>query len=242
MNGFIDLHCHLLPGVDDGPADTTSALTLARALVADGVSTVAATPHRTLRLPLRGAEIAERTAALAELLHAEGVPLRVLPGAEVSVEAVLDLDAAEIDALRIGADGPLLVELPQREVARDPLWPVHDLLDAGVPVLLAHPERIPFLQADPARLAPLVERGVHAQLTSGALLGDYGPVAHITALAMLGDGMADVLASDAHHADRRPPRTADALRWLASAHPGVDGASLAVHTPGMLIAPQAPRG
>lgn len=235
MSGFIDLHCHLLPGIDDGPIDDRATVELARALVADGVRTVAATPHHTVRLRSRSGEIAERTAAVRRLFAAEGIELEVLTGAEVSVEALLDLDQPELDALRIGRTGPLLVELPQREVAADPTWPVLDLLDAGVPVLIAHPERVPYLQGGPDALLALRKRGASTQLTSGALLGDFGKTARGVAIAMLRRGMIDVLASDAHHASLRPPQTSAALDWLRAARPSADPTPLAVDTPRMLL-------
>lgn len=234
---FVDLHCHLLPALDDGPADDELAVALARALVADGVGTVAATPHRTTRLATPLDELADRLAALRNLLAREQVPLDVIGGAECAVDAVMDMDATEIQALRLGGHGPLLVELPQSVVAGDPTWPVLALLDAGTPVLLAHPERIPFFQNNLGALRTLIERGAWSQLTSGALLGRYGPVAHVSALEMLDAGLVSVLASDAHHPTLRPPETTAALAWLASARPAVDGAALTVHTPRVLFAP-----
>lgn len=240
MSGFVDLHCHLLPALDDGPVDDADAIELAWALVADGVSTVAATPHRTARFITPLDELADRQAALRDLLARDDVPLEVLTGSEVAVEALIDMDSTEIAALRLGGTGPLLVELPQREAFGDPTWPIHQLLDAHYPVLLAHPERIPLLQADLAPLRALVERGVHAQITSGAIIGRYGRMAQALAVEMIELGLADVVASDAHHHDRRPPETTAALAWLRANRPNVDGDALAVHTPRVLIPPRAP--
>jgi protein-tyrosine phosphatase len=240
MSGFVDLHCHLLPALDDGPADDDIAVALARALVADGVTTVAVTPHRTAQFITPLGELAERHAALVALLEQHEVDLEVLTGSEVAVEALLDIDASEIEALRLGGTGPLLVELPARDGFGDPTWPVHQLLDAGIPVLLAHPERIPLIQQDLAPLRALVERGAHAQLTSGALIGRYGRTAQSCAIDLIDHGLADVIASDAHHPERRPPETTAALAWLAQHRPNVDGEALAVHTPRVLIPPRAP--
>lgn len=240
MTGFVDLHCHLLPGLDDGPPDDADAVALARALVADGVTTVAATPHRTARFATPVPELIERVAQLRALLADHDVPLEVLMGSEVAVDALLDMHDDELQALRLGGTGPLLVELPLGQPIGDPTWPVRQLLDAGVPVLLAHPERIPLLQADQRPLQALVELGAHAQVTSGSLIGRYGRTAQAVAALMLDAGLIDVIASDAHHAELRPPETSAALAWLATNRPDVDGASLAVHTPRVLIPPQAP--
>lgn len=237
MSVRVDLHCHLLPGLDDGPRTDEEAVALARALVADGVGTVAATPHRTARFATPLHELLARTEALRALLAAHGVALEVLTGSEVAVDALLDMPEAELQALRLGGTGPLLVELPQRDLGADPSWIVHDLLDRGVPVLLAHPERIPLLQRDPAILAGLVAKGAHAQVTSGALLGRYGTTAQRTAVQMLDDSLIDVIASDAHHHELRPPEMEFARQWLATHRPAADFEGLAVHTPSVLISP-----
>lgn len=239
MSGFVDLHCHLLPALDDGPVDDEHAVWLARALVADGVSTVAATPHRTARIATPVPELEARLTHLRELLALNEVPLEVLSGSEVAVEALLDMDPAEIQALRLGGDGPLLVELPLGPSFGDPTWPVLQLLDAGVPVLLAHPERIPLIQQDPKVLEDLIVRGAHAQVTSGALFGRYGRTAQATALLMLDHDLVDVVASDSHHHELRPPELTAALDWLAEARPQLDGLALARDTPARLLSPTA---
>lgn len=235
MTGRIDLHCHLLPAIDDGPQHEEDALALARALVDDGVSIVAATPHRTQRLATPAFELQARVEAVRELLRAAGIPLTVLSGSEVAVEVLLDLDDAAIQALRIGGTGPLLVELPQRDLPGDPSWIVTDLLAREIPVLLAHPERIPLLQQHPARLQELVAAGARTQVTSGSLLGRYGRTAQQMSIAMLDAGLVHVLASDAHHAELRPPELTAAQQWLATYHPQTNFDDLAVHTPGVLI-------
>jgi len=237
MNVRVDLHCHLLPGLDDGPQTEADALALARALVADGVGVVAATPHRTARFATPLHELLARMDALRELLAANGIPLEVLTGSEVAVDALLDIPEDELQALRLGGTGPLLVELPQREVGGDPTWIVHELLDRGVPVLLAHPERIPFLQADQGALAALVDAGAHAQVTCGSFIGRYGKTAQITAVSMLDAGLVDVLASDSHHAELRPPEMTAARDWLAKHRPSASFEDLAVHTPSVLLRP-----
>ncbi|MFT4034878.1 MAG: hypothetical protein QM679_04825 [Patulibacter sp.] len=236
----VDLHCHLLPGVDDGPRSDADALALARALVDDGVGVVAATPHHTPRHSTPRPQLAARLTALRELIAADELPLEVLGGAEVAVDALLDLPDDEIQALRIGETGPLLVELPQREVAGDPGWIVTELLERGVPVLLAHPERVPYFQADLRRLQALTRRGAHAQGTAGAFLGRYGATAQRAAVAMLDAGLIDVLASDAHHAQLRPPDLEAARHWLAEHRPDCSFDQLTVHTPSVLIPRPAP--
>lgn len=237
MSGCWDLHCHLLPALDDGPADAAASLALARALVADGVSTVAATPHRTQRLATPTDELAARIDEVRELLAAEDVALEVLAGSEIAVDALIDMGHDELEALRLGGTGPLLVELPMRHAPGDPAWPVREVLETGIPVLLAHVERIAMFQRDPASLRPLLEAGAWAQVNAGSLLGEFGAPAQAAAVTLLDDGLVDVIASDAHHATLRPPRIAAVRDWLAIYRPSVDADALTVHTPRVLVHP-----
>jgi protein-tyrosine phosphatase len=106
--------------------------------------------------------------------------------------------------------------------------------------LLAHPERIPFLQANPSALESLVAAGAHAQVTSGSFIGRYGRTAQTTAITMLDAGLVDVIASDAHHPQLRPPEMSAARDWLLAHRPSVSFEDLAVHTPAVLIPLKAP--
>lgn len=233
----VDLHCHLLPALDDGPINEQETLNLAAALLDDGVSIVAATPHRTRRLATPPAELLTRIADTRALLAAAELPLTVLSGSEVAVDALLDMEPAEVQALRLGGHGPLLVELPLRPAPGDPTWPVRELLESGTPVLLAHVERCPVLQGDPQVLRELIAAGAAAQLNAGSLLGDFGAAAQAAAITLLDAGLIDVLASDSHHAQLRPPQLRAARAWLATHRPAVDVDALTVHTPRVLVSP-----
>ena len=201
MPSFIDLHCHCLPGLDDGPADLDAALTLCRALVADGIGTVVATPHQLG--PLEGRLAAPAIRAATHSLNAEltrhGIPLRLLPGAEVRLhEQLLQLIAD--DQVMTLADGRrwLLLEMPQ-----EPFIDIGDLLKTlaaqGLGIVFSHPERYPWIHRHlPEVLAWRAEWGIKFQVTAASLLGDFGkPVAELTwHLASL--HAIDMVASDAH--------------------------------------------
>jgi protein-tyrosine phosphatase len=224
----IDLHAHILPAVDDGPPDMEAAVEMARAAVAAGTRAMAATSHVEWSLELGPDDLEPPRAALAERLAAEGVPLEVLQGGEIAPDRLRDLDDATLRRLTLGAGRHVLLECPLSPVgaALGPM--VADLHDRGFEVLLAHPERSPSLQRDPALLARLVEQGALAQVTSGAITGQYGGVPQRTALRMLADDLIHVLASDAHSARTRPPdlRPAAAaigderFAWMTEAVPG----------------------
>lgn len=198
---MIDLHCHILPGIDDGAADTGESVVLARAFAADGVHTVAATPH--LRSDHPGvvvAELAERCRSLNELLAEEGVPVHVVAGGEIDLLWAQSASPEKIALASYGQRGAdLLLETPY-----GPLPPafeqlVFNLQDAGFRILLAHPERNASLQRDPARIRELARRGVLIQVTASSLVGkSRRSKATGLARALVQDGIAHVIASDSH--------------------------------------------
>jgi protein-tyrosine phosphatase len=212
---MIDLHSHLLPGLDDGPRTTADALEMARVAVAAGLTTVVCTPHVAPRYPNRAADIHAVTAGLQERLHEEGLHLRLLPGAEVSLEVVDDLDDDELRGLALGGSGWLLLELPLRG------WPLRvpqllaELEIRGFRVVLAHPERSESVQLHPDRVHELVGRGALLQVTAGSLTGDHGPRARQAARTLLRNHAVHILASDAHSATVRPPALSEGLHAAA---------------------------
>jgi protein-tyrosine phosphatase len=205
----IDLHSHLLPAIDDGPADMEGTVALARAVAADGTRVLAATPHcREDHKGVRPAELAARTDEVRARLAADGVELEVVQGGEV---ALTWAGAASDDDLRLvsfearGSD--VLVETPHA-----PLPPTFDMsVDAvllrGYRVLLAHPEINPTFQSDPGRLRDLTARGILLQVTARSLIGARrGSSSTALARDLVTEGIAHVLASDAHSVGPfRPP-------------------------------------
>ena len=205
-----DIHSHILPDVDDGPATIEESVALARAFVADGVERVVATPHVSLRMPTPPALIQERVAALRDALVAERIPLVVLAGAEVSAPHLPSLDAGALRSLTLGGGGWILLEPPMNSD-----FPIEaaaqELLDAGYGVVLAHPERCRLFHRDPVgRLRPMVEAGVRVSITSSALRGAFGKVPRQVARELIKAGLVHNAVSDAHGLDaRRPTLLAD---------------------------------
>jgi protein-tyrosine phosphatase len=205
MGRVIDLHCHLLPGVDDGPATPVDAVALARAFVAAGITRVAATPHVAPEYPNTAEVIDAAWLGLVTELGRERVPLEVVAGAELDLLHVQALSDEELGRLRLGAHGPLLVECPF-----SPLVPhfeslVVGLLDAGHRVLLAHPERSPAFLRDPELLRRLVGAGAMSSLTGASFGGRFGRTAQQYACWAVDEALAHDLATDAHDLSRRPP-------------------------------------
>lgn len=210
MHPVIDLHAHLLPGIDDGPVTAEESIDLARAAANDGTRTLAATPHLRHDYPdVRVDELAHRCSDLGGLLRAAAVPIEIVPAAEIDYEWAQNASAEELRLASYGQGGAdLLLETPYA-----PVTPAFDgalfrLASMGFRVLLAHPERNPTFQADPDRLEALVARGALVQLTAGSLLetGRRKRTSARFAVHLLETGSAHVLASDAHAAAswRRP--------------------------------------
>ncbi len=210
---MIDLHCHVLPGIDDGPPTLAGALALARAAAAAGTETLVATPHVNWRYR----NDADRIAAQAELLRerfaregiatADGTPLELRWGAEVALTAVAELAVSELERLRLG-DGPwLLVEPPFAPLAPNIDGILLALADAGHRIVLAHPERCPAFHRDRALVERLVAAGMLTSVTAGSLTGDFGKEARDFALWLAREDLLHNVASDAHDALRRAPTT-----------------------------------
>lgn len=209
---MIDLHSHVLPGLDDGASDLFQAVDICRAAAADGISILAATPHVRADYPTTASQM---QAALERVRAAIGdLPLRLVPGGELSLEQ-LERDAAELVPFGLaGNPSYLLVETPYFG------WPLNierelfALLDARITPVLAHPERNPEVQERPHRLDRLVEAGVLVQLTAASVDGRLGARPRATALAILDREAAHLVASDAHSPAIRGVGLTDAVRTI----------------------------
>jgi protein-tyrosine phosphatase len=201
----IDLHCHILPGIDDGPDDLEGSLAMARAQVDRGVRTVVATPHVGWGHQNTAEAIATAVADLNRELRTAGIDLEVLAGAEVALTYAVELPAEQLAELRLG-DGPwLLLEAPLTVDAPGVEGLVGLVQSRGVRILLAHPERCACFHADPELLVRLLRSGCLAQITAGALTGFFGRTVQARARGLVDDGLAHVVASDAHDPIRRAP-------------------------------------
>jgi protein-tyrosine phosphatase len=214
----VDVHCHCLPGVDDGPATLEESLDLCRSLVADGVTTVIATPHQmgiyeefNTASSIR-AVAAELRAALADA----GIPLELAPGADVRIDERLPL-LLEADLVLTAADRGrhLLLELPF-EVFVDPLPTIVTLAGRNIQTIMTHPERHRYLSGSMERIEAWVAAGAAVQITAGSLLGEFGRRARDEAWRLVHAGLVSLVAGDAHDAERRPPRMTTAIEALES--------------------------
>jgi protein-tyrosine phosphatase len=217
---LIDLHCHVLPGIDDGPATLEDSVALARAAAAGGTRTIVATPHVSWDMPNEAATIAGLVEELNARLEREGVELRVRPGAEVAITRAIDLPPEELAGLSLGGGPWVLIEPPFSPLVAG-LEGLFDGLRRGdLQIVVAHPERCPGFHRDPDALARLVEAGALTSITASSLGGRFGRDVRRFAHQLVERGLVHNVASDAHDSVSRPPALADELRrsgydWLA---------------------------
>jgi protein-tyrosine phosphatase len=209
---MIDLHCHVLPGVDDGAGDLSEAIAMCRMAAADGCTTLFATPHQRHPAWWNGDRslLQGRLDALRRQL---GSTLELRSGGEIRVDSELlhELDRFPESGLQpLGSSRYLLLELDRTGLGPDPVPLVHELTVAGWRPILAHPEHYPWLMTDRGLLELLVERGTLLQITAMSLLGRFGPRPEQWSRDLLDRGLVHFVASDAHDTVRRPPGLSEA--------------------------------
>ncbi len=202
---MIDLHTHVLAGIDDGPDTIEGSVALARAAATAGIETLVATPHVSSRCPNDAETIGARVRELSRRLAQERVDVQVLPGAEIAISHLPSLAPEELSRLGLGGGPWLLIEPPFAVVALGLENAVLDLLREGRRVVLAHPERCPALHRERGIVRALVEDGVLMSLTAGSLVGRFGGEVRRYALELAREGLVHNVTSDAHDAERRAP-------------------------------------
>lgn len=213
---MIDLHSHLLPGIDDGPATVSESLAMARRAVEGGTATVVCTPHMLPRTPVEPARVHEGVRLLRDELRKAEIPLEVLPGAEISLDVVRRMGDGDLAASSLGGNGRwVLLEMPFTGWPLDLGRILDDLDMRGFSAVLAHPERADSLQRQPDRLRDAIGRGALTQITASSLTGEHGLAASRTARTLLRNGWVHFIASDSHSADWRNPDMRDGVAAAA---------------------------
>jgi protein-tyrosine phosphatase len=203
---MIDLHCHILPGIDDGATDASVSIDMAKAFVVDGVTVVACTPHILPGLYSNsGPQIRAATSQLQQTLDEKGVPLRLITGADNHITPTFVSELRSGHLLSLADTRYVLVE-PPHHVAPPRMEDLFfGLLVAGYVPILTHPERLSWIESHYPTIKRLVHAGVWMQLTAGSLAGTFGRKAQYWSERMLDEGCVHVLATDAHDVNRRPP-------------------------------------
>lgn len=207
MTGFVDLHAHILPGLDDGARDISVAMEMARLAVAEGISYQACTPHIMPGVyDNLGPGIRRSVVELQAMLEQAGIALRLFTGADVHVAPDLGDKIRTGAALTLNDSRYLLVEPPHHIIPPRLDDMFFNLLSAGYIPILTHPERMGWIEAKYPVIKSLAAGGVWMQVTAGALTGGFGSRVRYWAERMLDEGLVHIVATDAHDARRRPPR------------------------------------
>ncbi len=212
---MVDLHTHLLPGLDDGPSTLEESVALAKAMAAAGTRVVVATPHVSSRYRTSRADIAAAAAQLREALISAGVELDVREGAEVELVRTRDLSDEQLRELRLGGRQWILVEPPLSRAAGNPVAEIEGLVARGHHVLLAHVERCPALRRSPDSVRRLLGEEVLVSITAASLTGGFGGQAQRFARWLVRERLVHDIASDAHDLEGRPPAMSDDLQAAA---------------------------
>lgn len=201
---MVDLHCHILPGIDDGPATIDESLAMAEAAIADGITHVVATPHSSSRFVFNFNRVRQLQAELQRLI---GDRLELGTGCDFHLNPE-NLASLREDPWRycLNQRDYLLVEFNEISIPPAMDQTLHKLQLIGIRPVITHPERNNLLRSHPERLKQWIQQGCFAQVTAGAITGSFGPSAEKTALRWIEEGLIHFIASDAHNTRTRPLR------------------------------------
>jgi protein-tyrosine phosphatase len=233
---FTDIHCHLLPAIDDGAGNDDVALAMARMAVADGITTIIATPHQMGGYAnILAADIRAIVARFQARLAAESIPLAVLPGADVRIEVDLFNRLRRGEIMTLADRGRhVLLELPHEVyLSLDRL--LSALNNAGITGILSHPERNAGILAQPAVLRALRRSGCLLQITAGSLLGAFGSRVRSFSEGLIQQRLVDFIATDAHDPHKRVPKLADAFRRIAALTDETFARTLCCDNPALVV-------
>jgi protein-tyrosine phosphatase len=218
----IDLHCHVLPGLDDGPRTLEESIALCRAARREGTRTLVATPHVNSDYPaVTAASMQSGVHALNRALSTAGIDLTVRTGAEVALSRVGELSDSELGLLALGGGPYVLLELPWTSATAGAMNALRAFAHRGYRIVLAHPERLPMLQRDGDLVREMVESGALCCLDASSLTAHADRGARSMAWDLLAGGLVHAIASDCHDAVRRPPALGAVLE-----HAGLSAAQI----------------
>jgi len=212
---MIDIHSHILPGLDDGAQTEEDSIEMAKQAVEQGIHTVIATPHHKNRHYENAREsIIKHTNILNELFTTHGIPLTLLPGQEVRINGDMIAGLNNNELLPLNDTKYLFVEFPFGSVPRYAERMLYDLQMEGYIPIIVHPERNSELMESPDRLYSFVRRGALTQITAGSLVGHYGKKIQKFTEQIVETHLTHFVASDAHNVKTRPFSLAEAYQYI----------------------------
>lgn len=231
---MIDVHCHILPAVDDGPKTLEESLAMARMAAEDGTQAIICTPHYgTLRRGDQPADIVERVSAFQAAVADAGIPISILPGAELVLTKEIGSIADNGLLITLNNSRYVLVEIPFDHYPPGTDEALFQLQTRGYQPIFAHPERQRQIQQKPEILGQLVDRGIIAQVTALSMTGGFGNHAKASAETLTKRGLVHLLSSDAHVSDGpRNTRLAAARKRIGELAGEARAEDMAVYMPG----------
>ena len=233
---MIDLHTHVLPGLDDGAQSLEEALAMVRVALADGVSCLVATPHDTGFAPYDIGKVKAVTAQLQKAIGIYGLSLCVVVGSELYAVPDLAQRLRAGECLTLGGSQYPLLEFPLMDLPLCTEQLLFELRVAGFRPIIAHPARNEVFRRDPNRLCELIEKGALAQLTASALTGHFGKSVQEAAYVFLEHNLVHFLASDAHDPEHRPPRLSEGVARAAEIIGGEKAKAMVTTRPQAVLA------
>ncbi|MBU5671944.1 protein tyrosine phosphatase [Paenibacillus sp. MSJ-6] len=213
---MIDIHTHILPGLDDGAETWEDTMNMARVAASEGITTIIATPHHANgRYNNIASEVIEYTNHANEQLIAAGIPVTILPGQEIRMHYDFLEAWYRTELLPLANSKYVLLEMPSSRIPQEIYELVHELKIMKLKPIIAHPERNAEIMKDPGRLAELINMGAFAQVTTHSLLGGFGKRIEKLAWALCKNGLIHLVSSDAHHVERRGFRLREAYNVIS---------------------------
>jgi protein-tyrosine phosphatase len=232
MHGFVDIHCHALPGVDDGATSVDMGLDMLRRAAEEGVDDVVLTPHfRADDGAQRSQQLQDCFAQFADAVDSAGIGVRVHLGAELGFRFGLAQLIGSSPATRLAGGSYSLVDLPPGPLSPGLEQAFFEVRAAGYRPILAHPERHRNLATDPDRIDRLRAQDLLVQVNAGSLRGRFGRRAQAAAIRLAESGKADFIGSDGHDLDKRPPSLRSAYEQVVELAGPEEAQRLFVHNP-----------
>ncbi len=214
---MIDIHCHILPGIDDGAQNIEETLEMCRIAVDDGITTTVASPHQHNGVYHNSFEsIVKGVQEVSAVLHTENIPLTLLPGADVHIEIDTGEQIERGEIMTINNNKRyFLLEFPSHTIPPNIDKIIFQLLLKNITPVLTHPERIIEVQENPSVIYHIVSQGVLSQITAMSITGGFGRMAKKCARTLLEHNLAHLIASDAHSTEHRPPVLSEGVEAAA---------------------------
>jgi len=196
---MIDIHCHILPNIDDGPSSWSTSLNMCRQAVANGINTIIATPHTFNGVYHNNPEsIKEKVNILNQKIKENSIPLKILPGSEVHLSADIIEAIKKKEILTLNKSNYILLEFPHTQIPLHIEEILFQIQIMGITPIISHVERNLKFQQKPALLSQLIQKGALAQITAASLCGFFGPIPKKIAQKFLSEELVYSIVSDAH--------------------------------------------